>query len=325
MEQKRIIWIDWAKALLIYLMVVGHCQLPDYQHLYIYSFHMPAFFIISGYLYRRHNSLKTLKSFMLPILFFSLFNFAIYSIPKLIRGTLDTSNLLERCITPFIGNEQVNVEYLYLFPGVWFVIVLMVSRLLIGDIKFFTPILKYKYYVLGLLLLFLISEPFILEDNFLLQYKVYRVLPSLPFILLGYIIKDKTDISKINPYIVICMFILFIIITYIQGECNILNYKFGVSYIVFYINAVLGSFCLYYFCSKLHNSKIIEVISKGTLLILALQFNLILAFRMLFSKMGIYEYFPNTIYPWVVSLFILAVCYYPIKFLLKHYPALLGK
>lgn len=60
---KRIIWIDWAKAILIYLMVVGHCLPVKWQGTLIYAFHMPAFFVISGYLYKPHHWLKTLKSF----------------------------------------------------------------------------------------------------------------------------------------------------------------------------------------------------------------------------------------------------------------------
>ena len=39
-----------AKALCIILMVVGHSGCPAYLHDWIYLFHMPCFFLISGYL-----------------------------------------------------------------------------------------------------------------------------------------------------------------------------------------------------------------------------------------------------------------------------------
>jgi len=48
MKQKRIEWIDIFRGLLIYLVVLGHCNNME-SLFWIYSFHMSAFFIISGY------------------------------------------------------------------------------------------------------------------------------------------------------------------------------------------------------------------------------------------------------------------------------------
>ena len=43
-------WIDHLKALGIFLVVAGHTALPDSTHRWIYAFHMPLFFLISGFL-----------------------------------------------------------------------------------------------------------------------------------------------------------------------------------------------------------------------------------------------------------------------------------
>lgn len=48
--QRRDVTLDIAKALCIILMVVGHSGCPDYLHRFIYMFHMPCFFFISGWL-----------------------------------------------------------------------------------------------------------------------------------------------------------------------------------------------------------------------------------------------------------------------------------
>ena len=48
----RVKWIDYAKCILIFFMVSGHCNINNTYHMFIYSFHMPAFFIISGYLFK---------------------------------------------------------------------------------------------------------------------------------------------------------------------------------------------------------------------------------------------------------------------------------
>lgn len=62
-QQNRIYWIDCIKTILIYLMVLGHITTtnPDFKQ-WIYTFHMPCFFIVSGFLYKpssikNHSSL----------------------------------------------------------------------------------------------------------------------------------------------------------------------------------------------------------------------------------------------------------------------------
>lgn len=81
----RIVWIDIAKAYGIILVFYGHfakrlsdlgCGEAFIQLKFIYSFHMPLFFIICGYLYKRTNYsfsdfLKYhLMSRIIPVIFF---------------------------------------------------------------------------------------------------------------------------------------------------------------------------------------------------------------------------------------------------------------
>lgn len=48
-KTQRIEWLDVAKGIAILLMVGGHSSLPARAQNWIYSFHMPLFFIASGY------------------------------------------------------------------------------------------------------------------------------------------------------------------------------------------------------------------------------------------------------------------------------------
>lgn len=79
-------WIDWSKAILIWLMVLGHAGLSGVPRDFVYAFHMPAFFIISGFLYKPHSWWKTLKSFGIPILFFSAINLAFVVLKMELKG-----------------------------------------------------------------------------------------------------------------------------------------------------------------------------------------------------------------------------------------------
>lgn len=61
-EKKEIVWLDYARFLGIFLVVLGHSlqRIPDWDiievirksYAYIYLFHMPLFFVISGYLFK---------------------------------------------------------------------------------------------------------------------------------------------------------------------------------------------------------------------------------------------------------------------------------
>lgn len=329
MQKDRLVWIDWAKTILIYLMVVGHCFPVKWQGQLIYAFHMPAFFIISGFLYHQHDWKKTLKSFLIPVLFFSTINFLIYVFPKLLKGTFSTDHLIERILVPYWGPGNLPSEdYIILFPGVWFVIVLMLSRLLIGDIKVFAFVSRYWKYVVGLLILFLVIEPYFFSDNPLHAYKWFLVVPSLPFILLGYGLHDRLILSilKIRWWQFVVGTFFFVAISLFNGWAEILHYQWGISYIVFFLNACLGSFLLFYLCSKFKQNRVVEVFSKGTLLILAFNFVLRTWISMLFVKIG-FDFIANDHYVslWLIGLLIMIICYRPIKLLLRYYPALLGK
>jgi len=56
---ERIHYIDMAKGICISLMVLGHSYSRENMILqWLNSFHMPFFFIMSGFLYRAKESVK---------------------------------------------------------------------------------------------------------------------------------------------------------------------------------------------------------------------------------------------------------------------------
>ena len=78
---QRIEYLDTAKGILISLMVLGHVLLRGVVHQYIYAFHMPAFFIITGILLRYISSAdrylsvilkKKTVTLIIPFLFFEV-------------------------------------------------------------------------------------------------------------------------------------------------------------------------------------------------------------------------------------------------------------
>ena len=55
-DSQRIEWIDALRGLGMIFVIVGHMTVPDLVHKLAYSFHMPLFFAISGFLYKNQFS-----------------------------------------------------------------------------------------------------------------------------------------------------------------------------------------------------------------------------------------------------------------------------
>ena len=56
MKSNRIVWIDYLKVIAIYWVVLGHQPITNHNvHDWIFSFHVPVFFIISGYLMKNYK------------------------------------------------------------------------------------------------------------------------------------------------------------------------------------------------------------------------------------------------------------------------------
>lgn len=68
-ERKRLNYIDWLKAIGIYLIVLGHC-LPAYTlpRTIIYSFHVPLFAFAGGLLSKPADSVKEMLNKILGLL-----------------------------------------------------------------------------------------------------------------------------------------------------------------------------------------------------------------------------------------------------------------
>ena len=52
-QNNRIIVLDQLKGLGILFMIIGHIEFAECINKYIYSFHMPLFFVVSGYVYKK--------------------------------------------------------------------------------------------------------------------------------------------------------------------------------------------------------------------------------------------------------------------------------
>lgn len=63
MDKGRVSWIDCAKGIATVLMILGHTWFTESLKAFFYTFHMPLFFILSGYTFRFEKNINTRSFF----------------------------------------------------------------------------------------------------------------------------------------------------------------------------------------------------------------------------------------------------------------------
>jgi len=136
LKKERTEWIDLARGWAIVLVVFAHTPIPAKLSSYIYSFHVPLFFIISGFLLHSGLSKKPtdfIKNKVLrlavPYLFFSLIGYAYWLIARHFgwEAGADSINIM----TPLNGTFMAIRDSLFMThnSALWFICSLFVSEI----------------------------------------------------------------------------------------------------------------------------------------------------------------------------------------------------
>lgn len=82
----RLEWMDCAKGIAIILMVMGHTSIPQFASDFIWGFHLPLFFIASGWLTnwerdsRKDYLLRKARNLLIPFLSYSIIALLCFSL-----------------------------------------------------------------------------------------------------------------------------------------------------------------------------------------------------------------------------------------------------
>ncbi len=313
----RIAWVDWVKALSIFFVVVGHVGSESLRP-FVYAFHVPAFFVISGYLYKKAWWFQTFLSFAVPVLCFSFLWFFV----SLVLLHFDFSEAWNTN-TWFVYKLD---ETRPIFTGLWFLEVLFVGRLLLGDAGF--DFIKNNYKVFSLIAVFLsvLMDALSIELN----WYIFRIIQCFPFLGLGLYLKEK-NLFKINPRSKVVMTtavggaFLFIFLVNVNQWCDIMYNRYNSSFIVFFINAVIGTLLLIYLCQFFKRVSYIEILSIGTIVVLGCHTRIVYIWIGFLHRFYRNVYFEEVILPVFSPIISMIISYFIIILCQKYCPYLLGK
>lgn len=249
-QRHRESWADYTKAIAIFLMVLCHFGLRPYDAvLYINIFHMPLFFLISGY-FDKGQSIskefvrKNIRQLIIPYFFFSLCSFSIcwispYIHPEIYHNGTIPQTFLKAFVGMFLMEDQVR-PYAFMPTGaLWFLVAMFEVRIIFALICYCWRFFKIGIVMIsvGCCLLVYCHFPFFSLDSAVL---------SLPFYMVGFFIKRYLVVEYINNRVVnVILASLFLAFVWFLGMKNgvisIDGAVWGNNIVLFYLNAIIGT------------------------------------------------------------------------------------
>lgn len=337
--KNNILWVDYAKFIGIFLVIVIHSGIDKYIYDFIQLFFMPMFFIISGYLYKQkdfsQNMSKIFWGLLIPYLIYQFTYLPLRVLNRIINHDMYFLDVFPKCLLGILLGDSTET-YSFFIPvcgTCWFILTMI-------QVRFFVNFLK-----LNLKNILLVSIICILILKILITMKINllfcldNTLMAIPFFLLGYLmqsVKFKCLSLNNNKYKILFIFLCFLILLLFYkyngsfSMARVTNSLFNTKFLIItYLGALVGSFMLILFSCFFHKTNdFINTISKNTLFVIF--FHWFLNFFISWSgyfKLNILHsnIFINICMVLGISIINLIINYYAIKFLEKKAPVILGK
>ena len=304
----RLHWIDALKGLGIMLVVFAHHSLPIALDTYTFSFHMPLFFFISGFLFdfgkyaeSTSNFVKgRFKSLIIPYFCFAVITCLFYFLlDELYTPGVTSIKFFENSMLHGISHILVAFGPAISYnPPLWFLTCLFVTELLFYG-------LAKKYYgepkklVIWIIVAGVIGYLYSVYVPFRIPWNVDVALAAIVFYGAGNLFRKLTEsepelragfslkldsgftekFSRVEKYLpVIAILLSLLYLGYLlkfptddKVNMNIMQYG---GFFSFYLLAFAGIFTFVYLFKKIGSSKVLEYYGRNSLIILALHFPL---------------------------------------------------
>jgi acyltransferase len=291
-QKSRINWVDSVKFIGIFLVFYGHYIEEVYfitgtdsiaYKLFkvIYSFHIPLFFIISGFFwFKKEPRIQFIKKIilkrLLPVLSFSLLSMPFWIIFIYLKnGSFDSLFFLQTAQNFLKGIPSLN------FP-LWFLVCLFSAEILAYFSNlYFLSNSKSFYFGFGLLMLgyYIIEITSLFHEYIPIKLNFWfmnEAIIAIGFCLIGKsfygFIINSSQSKTIFIYLLLILFssMMFIFNFINSNEVVIMSISKHGKLVPFITNALLGSSIIFCIGSVFPNSKIVTYLGSNTLILLGI-------------------------------------------------------
>lgn len=265
-------YLDLAKGMGIVLVIMGHSLFP--LHIAIDIFHMPLFFLISGITFSFYKNqdiglflTRKIDRILIPLLFFSL-----------ISGLFEL--ILPVNFTGSFNGPLWFLQAVFSAIIVYFLIhFLIIKKIIIHVLVFACSLLAYLFAYL----------------NIKLFFDLDLVLMAVPFLHLGFVVKDYyKKLSKIQSvllcFVFSCLYVFGLWLTIKEGVDDAFLFRvYKYSYVLFFITSLSGIFVVLTLAKIFQNISVLNYLGKNSLVILCVHFPFIQYCNVFVSKLDLYN------------------------------------
>lgn len=308
-QRQHFSWIDTLRFIAIVLMVIGHSGAPTIITNFIYGFHMPLFFVLSGFLYNDckwrqrgwHSFIKSrFNSYIIPYILWGIVNLIVNALYELSH----TPNILG-----WLFSQGKHLFWLiYSFGGVsnlpnctplWFLPCLFISSLMLfGLMRMSTP--RIRATILMCAVFFVIAETSVVW--FRLPWHIEAAVLGCFFMYLGGILKTV----HIKLKWILITIVVSSACVLLNGRVDLQSYTFGNP--LLYLLGSIGLSCTILLAARdinYQNTMLIRLGGgKNTIIFIALNYVINTYVRLVFN------YFELPFYWWMDIFVVVVICSY---------------
>ncbi|MBC1233402.1 acyltransferase family protein [Listeria booriae] len=268
MGWKRLNWIDNLRGLGMILVVWAHMNIPFALETIIYSFHMPLFFFISGYLYKKNNATfkevltKKATGLLIPYFFFATLSLPFGIAISIFRG--ESWSIMGSFMNYFYLDGSVGWN-----SPIWFLIVLFlieISYFLIDRIKGYNSMFIVLCFVIGYVFSNTRME-FPLGLNIVFYGLVFYYIGQVLNVnnILGWLFVNK---FRVMATLVLCIGLNVLFGFVLNSRVSIYHNELG-NYLWFYIAAISACLALFILFKGSPSYRILTFIGTNSIVIMS--------------------------------------------------------
>lgn len=320
LQTGRIEALDIAKGIGMFFVVWAHVNYTPFLLKYIYSFHMPLFFIISGILYNKekyssfpHYIKRRAKTLICPYIFFYLGSLLIVFVLRVVGVGFSTTVFHEICeffLQMFLSQGSSKVAN----APLWFVPCLFAVEIMY---YFISKMRRRNIVVVCCLLTFfgwLLESGCLPFNNKLLPWSLDSALFALGFYALGNLMQSKVknaiqqvESSKHKTLIsvttmIVCA-ILIVPLVYLNGKVSLGSKTLNNGFLL-YTSGIFGTIGVLAAAVLLKRSKLLKFCGLNSFYIMSTHYLIRVIYRAGQTSLGFESYdttdFVQTIIPFIV-------------------------
>lgn len=297
---KMIAWVDNLKAICIFLVVYGHFAAiaPELKTI-IYSMHLPAFLMITGYLgfysLQQQGAQKLIKGqvyyYLVLYFFFTLASSFIWYILEARDQSI--SAVFKPLTASLWGLHGPSLELVHNNDPLWY-FPFLISSLLVAYVFIHIPVVWKILLTIGICVCF--------QLNYLqpLPWSLDLAPMGALFILLGVGLRllenEKISLTQKldHPVFIVTLLVIWLLLVWLNGYSNMNSREWGKSWALFIVVAVAGTAFLIGLCKKIPESRIARGLSQHTLIIFCTHIYFIKALNNPITQL------PESVRPWAI-------------------------